>query len=539
MSVIVEDDQGKLFVYTKGAESEMASLLVQGKVNETYQHIDDYARHGLRTLVIAMKEISKEDLQQIEKVLLDAANSLENRKERVMSSYSRVEKKLKLLGATAVEDKLQDQVPETIADLKRAGIKVWVLTGDKLETAISVAYSCNLLDSSMTQMILARQADSEACGSCVDRYYSVLTGSTSSTRTKYALIVDGRSLHMAMKFHLEKFSEMCQHCAVVLCCRMSPIQKGNVVSMVKSLKSRPVTAAIGDGANDVSMIQEAHVGFGLMGKEGRQAVNSCDFAFAKFKYVKRVLLVHGNLFYYRVAMLIHYFFYKNVIFVVPQFLFSFYNAFSSQTLYHGVLLMLYNMIYTASPILIYGIVERPISLETLMDNPSLYKKISKNRLMRPVEFLKRFLNGFFHGLVLYVTYRYLWVDTTINQNGKVLGLFAFGTSIYHGVVCVANFKLAIETRYWTVYSGASLFLSILALPAFCSLFSSFRWGILDDNMYGVYNALVLSWSFWLVTLIVIFLSLLPDFLITIVENTMNSIHIQTYFDKRIVSSDRN
>jgi len=219
------------------------------------------------------------------------------------------------LGATAVEDRLQEGVPETIADLKRAGIKVWVLTGDKLETAISVAYSCNLLDSDMTQMLLARQPDKEACADCVERYWSVLHGQNNGNRktgteTRYALIADGRSLHMAMVAHKAKFREVCEKCTVVLCCRMSPIQKADIVQMIKFSKSKPVTAAIGDGANDVSMIQEAHVGFGLMGKEGRQAVNSCDFAFSKFRFLKRVLLVHGHFFYHRVVQVIQYFFYK-------------------------------------------------------------------------------------------------------------------------------------------------------------------------------------------------------------------------------------
>ena len=167
----------------------------------------------------------------------------------------------------------------------------------------------------MKKLVLARQANADSCGESISRFSLILNEGNAGSKTvdenpNCALIVDGRSLYMAMKFHLDKFRDVCQRCPVVVCCRMSPIQKAEVVHMVKNSKKHPVTAAIGDGANDVSMIQEAHVGFGLMGKEGRQAVNSSDFAFGRFKFLRRVLLVHGNLFYHRVSTLIHYFFYK-------------------------------------------------------------------------------------------------------------------------------------------------------------------------------------------------------------------------------------
>lgn len=347
MSVIVEDEDGNITLICKGADSEMRKLLATGKVNETYQHIDEYAGHGLRTLVVASRTLSREEYEATKKAIEEARQTMENRKEATSKAQAKIENNLNLLGATAVEDRLQDGVAETIEDLKKAGIKVWVLTGDKLETAVSVAYSCGLIDNSMTRLHLSRQSNGDACGEAIARYATVVQDIdlTKEDAQKCALIVDGRSLHLAMKFHLDKFRDVCERCTIVLCCRMSPIQKAEVVHMVKMSKSAPVTAAIGDGANDVSMIQEAHVGFGLMGKEGRQAVNSADFAFARFRFLRRVLLVHGNLFYNRVSTLIHYFFYKNVAFVTPQFLYSFYNAYSSQvrlshTLYNDYHLML-------------------------------------------------------------------------------------------------------------------------------------------------------------------------------------------------------
>jgi phospholipid-translocating ATPase len=285
--------------------------------------------------------MTREEYNEAAKKLDAARRQVNNRKDEVIKAEISIEQKLVLMGATAVEDKLQDGVVETIRDLKKAGIKIWVLTGDKLETAVSVATSCGLLSNEdMERMVLARQPNPDSCGEVISRFITALEldhQTASHNVMSKCLIVDGRSLHLAMKHHLTKFNKLCSKCAVVVCCRMSPIQKAEVVRMVKMSRACPVTAAIGDGANDVSMIQEAHVGFGLMGREGRQAVNAADFAFSRFRFLKPVLLVHGAYFYHRVSNLIHFFFYKNVVFVTPQVIFSFYNVFSSQTLYHGLL----------------------------------------------------------------------------------------------------------------------------------------------------------------------------------------------------------
>lgn len=338
-----EFSTGKISLVCKGAESELLSLISGDGIQETYRQIDQYGVQGLRTLVLARKDLTREEYEEAAKRLESARKQVHDRKDEVIKSQISVEQKLTLLGATAVEDKLQDGVVETIHDLKKAGIKIWVLTGDKLETAVSVATSCGLIDADMERMILARQPNPDSCGEVVSRYVTALEldhqTASHNVKPKF-LIVDGRSLHLAMKHHLEKFKKLCSKCGVVVCCRMSPIQKAEVVRMVKMSRENPVTAAIGDGANDVSMIQEAHVGFGLMGREGRQAVNAADFAFGRFRFLKPVLLVHGALFYHRVSNLIHFFFYKNVIFVTPQVIFSFYNVFSTQTLYHGLLVWL-------------------------------------------------------------------------------------------------------------------------------------------------------------------------------------------------------
>lgn len=147
----------------------------------------------------------------------------------------------------------------------------------------------------------------------------------------FALVVDGETLHTLESDEnlVRAFQDVSMRCHSVLCCRMSPSQKAQIVYMVKKSRDRPMTAAIGDGANDVSMIQEAHVGFGIFGKEGRNAAIASDFCFAKFKYLKRALLVHGYLYYTRASLLVLYFFYKNLMFAICQFYYTFWSAFSS------------------------------------------------------------------------------------------------------------------------------------------------------------------------------------------------------------------
>lgn len=134
----------------------------------------------------------------------------------------------------------------------------------------------------------------------------------------YALLIDGTSLGLVMKCCSQRFRDSAMKCQAVLCCRLSPLQKCEVVKLMKTAIGDGVTAAIGDGANDVSMIREAHVGLGILGKEGRQAALCSDYSFTNFYMLKKILLVHGHFFSYRFSVLVLYFFYKNLVFMLIQ-----------------------------------------------------------------------------------------------------------------------------------------------------------------------------------------------------------------------------
>jgi phospholipid-translocating ATPase len=328
MSAIIRmPDTGKIYLFCKGADSIIYSRLRKGEQAElrrqTAEHLEIFAREGLRTLCIAQKELSEEEYQSWSKEHDVAAAAVHNREEKLEEVSDAIERDLSLLGGTAIEDRLQDGVPDTIELLAQAGIKLWVLTGDKVETAINIGFSCNLLDNNMDLIVFKVDEDrpetaGERLTECLRDFG--LTGSDeelelarkdhSPPAPTHALVIDGDALKLVLDDTLKmKFLLLCKQCKAVLCCRVSPSQKAAVCQLVK--KGLDVmTLSIGDGANDVAMIQEADVGVGIAGEEGRQAVMCSDYAIGQFRFLGRLVLVHGRWSYRRLAETTANFFYK-------------------------------------------------------------------------------------------------------------------------------------------------------------------------------------------------------------------------------------
>lgn len=366
MSVIVMDKNGQIWLFTKGAESHVLPLCTSRnatKIQIANNHINDFAKEGLRTLAIARKRLTKTEFLKFNNELIEANSSLQNRVEKVEACQRKIENGLELLGATAVEDALQDDVRDTLVSLRAAGIKIWVLTGDKVETALNIALSCgHIPDDASKYFIVGCQNEAQLNG-----HLEVLSKEIyRNPQQDFALLIDGSSLSIALQFSPIKFRDIAYKCHAVLCCRLSPLQKSEVVHLVKSSPEKPVTAAIGDGANDVSMIQESHVGLGLFGREGRQAARCADYSFANFSMVKRLLLMHGHYFSQRLAILVIYFFYKNVVFMGCQLFFQMHSMFSTQSVYDSLYLTLFNVTYTTLPILFISITEKVHPNEDLL-----------------------------------------------------------------------------------------------------------------------------------------------------------------------------
>ncbi|XP_020405782.1 phospholipid-transporting ATPase 1 isoform X3 [Zea mays] len=336
MSVIVGCPDKTVKLYVKGADSSVFGITNNSSeldiVRATEAHLHKYSSLGLRTLVVGMRKLSQSEFEEWQLAYENASTAVLGRGNLLRSVAANIEINVNILGATGIEDKLQDGVPEAIESIRQADIKVWILTGDKQETAISIGYSCKLLTNDMTQIVINNNSK-ESCqrslvealattkklraASSIGTQGPLLASETSNVTL--ALIVDGNSLVYILETDLQdELFKLATECSVVLCCRVAPLQKAGIVALIKN-RTNDMTLAIGDGANDVSMIQMADVGIGISGQEGRQAVMASDFSMGQFRFLVPLLLVHGHWNYQRMAYMILYNFYKNAMFVLVLF----------------------------------------------------------------------------------------------------------------------------------------------------------------------------------------------------------------------------
>uniref|UniRef100_A0A673CTS9 Phospholipid-transporting ATPase n=1 Tax=Sphaeramia orbicularis TaxID=375764 RepID=A0A673CTS9_9TELE len=478
MSVVVRHPlTDQITVYTKGADSVIMDLIKPPNTGEnshsivyrTQNYLNLYAADGLRTLCIAKKVLTKEEYACWLQRHLEAETAIQGREELLFESALRLETNLHLLGATGIEDRLQDGVPETIASLRKAGLQIWVLTGDKQETAVNIAYACKLLEPE--EEILTLNADSqEACAllleeslhyiqakflcSSADHIYPSSSPSSSSVPFmvhRLGLVIDGRTLAYALDKSLEdKFLAVARSCRSVLCCRSTPLQKSMVVKLVRN-KLKVMTLAIGDGANDVSMIQVADVGVGISGQEGMQAVMASDFALPRFRYLQKLLLVHGHWCYSRLANMILYFFYKNAVTLI--FWYQFYCGFSGSAMIDQWYLIFFNLMFSAFPQLITGTLDKDVSAETLQQLPQLYISGQNSEEYKPYMFWMNMIDAFYQSLVCFFIPYFAYADSDVD-------LFTWGTPITTLALFTILLHLGIETKTWTWMNWLSISFSI-------------------------------------------------------------------------------
>lgn len=544
MSVIVQTKSGETLLFCKGADSSIFPRVKPEEVDRIRMHVERNATEGYRTLCVAFKQLSAEEYAVADTGLREARLALQDREEKLIAVYNQVETGMSLIGATAVEDRLQEEAAETMEALQGAGMKVWVLTGDKMETAKSTCYACRLFQrgTELLELTLRTLEDErlkreEKLRELLQEYHrkavqdappvkAGVTRSWSTANQDYGFIIDGATLSIVMNPQHEVdasqykslFLQICQNCTAVLCCRMAPLQKAQIVKMVKTSKGSPITLSIGDGANDVSMILEAHVGIGIKGKEGRQAVRNSDYAIPKLKHLKKLLLAHGHLYYVRIAHLVQYFFYKNLCFILPQFLYQFFCGYSQQPLYDAAYLTMYNICFTSMPILAYSLLEQHISIEILLDNAPLYREIANNAMLRWRPFLYWTLLGIFQGLLFFFGVRFLFSNPALQDNGQVFGNWSYGTIVFTVLVFTVTLKLALDTRHWTWINHFVIWGSL----AFYVFFSFFWGGIIwpflkQQRLYFVFANMLSSVSAWLVIIILIILSLLPEILLVVLR----------------------
>ncbi|NXD09484.1 AT8B1 ATPase, partial [Nothocercus nigrocapillus] len=527
MSVIVRESKGNIRLYCKGADTVIYERLHPRNLKRevTEEALDIFANETLRTLCLCYKDISHDEFEAWNKKFMVASTAITNRDEALDKVYEEIEKNLILLGATAIEDKLQDGVPETINKLSKAGIKIWVLTGDKKETAENIGFSCELLTDETT---VCYGEDIRQVKSIKDFFALLQTrlenqrnraGSSTHSSLRMnepffqhgrdrALIITGSWLNeillekkkkkkkLKLKFpktaeekhkqfenrrraeankeqQQKNFVDLACECRAVICCRVTPKQKAMVVELVKKYK-KAVTLAIGDGANDVNMIKTAHVGVGISGQEGMQAVMSSDYALGQFRYLQRLLLVHGRWSYIRMCKFLRFFFYKNFAFTLAHIWYSFFNGFSAQTAYEDWFITLYNVLYTSLPVLLVGLLDQDVSDRLSLRFPRLYVLGQKDLLFNYRKFFVSLIHGIITSLIIFFIPYGAYLKT-MGQDGEAPSDYqSFAVTTASSLIFVVNFQanfffffffffifqIGLDTSYWTFINAFSVFGSI-------------------------------------------------------------------------------
>ncbi|KAM7404152.1 hypothetical protein PAMA_004537 [Pampus argenteus] len=544
MSVVVRHPlTGEVVVYTKGADSVIMDLAEAPKGAEqaqeiyshireqTQKHLDSYAREGLRTLCIAKKVMEEEEYELWLKRQLLAESSIENREELLLESAQRLETNLTLLGSTGIVDRLQEEVPETIEALQRADIKVWVLTGDKQETAINIAYACKLLRPN-DQLLTANCGSKDACAAILEELKLEVQhaengvteqtaagnreDSSSGCVSGFVLVIDGRTLDWALQEELKTdFLELSCRCKAVICCRSTPLQKSQVVRLIRD-QLNVMTLAVGDGANDVSMIQVADVGIGISGQEGMQAVMSSDFAISRFKHLSKLLLVHGHWCYSRLANMILYFFYKNVMYVNLLFWYQFFCGFSGSVMTNSWVLIFFNLFFTSVPPLIYGVLDRDTPADTLMQLPELYQATQTSKVYVTFMFWITVLDAFYQSLVCFFMPYFAYA-------GSDIGELSFGFPINTSALLIILLHQVIESHTLTwihalvlVLSGGFYFGFVLLFSVCCVTCSP------PTNPVGVETLQMSQPLFYIVCVLTTVTALLPRLLFRALHGSLHT-----------------
>ncbi|EPY50778.1 P-type ATPase [Schizosaccharomyces cryophilus OY26] len=507
----------------------------------TFKHVNAFASDGLRTLIYAHRFLGEEEYQEWKALNDEALSSLTNRQQLLDDNAELIERNLEFSGATAIEDKLQTGVPESINSLFRAGIKFWVLTGDKKETAINIGHSCGVIKGFSTVVVLGSMDEKsgsdetikggqrlsleqpqeiDTTNLVIHQLVSCMKAMQSNSVAHLVLVIDGATLD-SIENDREVFTLFINTSVKVdsvICCRASPMQKALMVKNVRENVNSAVTLAIGDGANDIAMIQEAHVGIGIAGLEGLQAARSSDFSIARFKFLIKLLFCHGRWNYVRLSKYILGTFYKEQFFFLMQAIMQPFVGYTGQSLYENWGLTCFNTLFSSLCVIGLGIFDKDLNVSTVIAVPELYQKGINNEAFNWRVYISwssmAFMQAF---LVFYVTYALYGVKQLTDNN-----LFAFGQLIFTAAVVVMNFKLIfIEMQYVNIISFIVIILTLLGW-FFFNMFISDHYP--DENIYlaksQFFHHFGKNAGWWLTVFLVTVAALMLDIILQMIRRMM-------------------
>ncbi|KAF9354680.1 hypothetical protein BGX26_007489 [Mortierella sp. AD094] len=536
MSVIIDTPQG-IQLFCKGADNVILARADTGENDPLLmRQLDATVRRfsiaGLRTLMLAWRPLSLEEYRRFDEKyskaechIGDGEDGGEDREEMIRSACETIEGRLRLLGCTAIEDRLQDQVPETIEYLMDADIKIWLLTGDKQETAINIGISSRLISPAMKILVLnvkverdcrlvleyfvekikERERDEERY--LQEYQQSSKPGIELPEKDRYALVVNGESLAFVLGNEIfeDMFLRIGTNCHSVICCRVTPLQKALVVKLVRK-KLHKVTLAIGDGANDISMIQAAHVGVGIEGMEGAQAARSSDFSFKQFKNLKRLLTIHGRYSYLRMSKIIFFSFYKSICLITVQFWFGFMNAWSGGPLYDENFLTLWNMVFTALLPIATACFEKDVEEESIGRYPKLYKAVKDGLYWNTLTVAGWGIASFWHSGALFGGIYGSVLHGVIGSDSAIMDVSML--SFYAGslVLITVTLKMLLMISHYTL----PIFLALgISMAGYMLVFIGLQVvGLLEE---GVFSTLHTTPLYYLGLIVIPIACLLPDY----------------------------
>ncbi|XP_058070915.1 probable phospholipid-transporting ATPase 5 [Magnolia sinica] len=534
MSVIVRDEAGQIFLLCKGADSIIFDRLgVNGKQYQqaTSSHLSDYAEDGLRTLALAYRRIEPAEYENWNLIFTRSKTTIGPEREKLLERASEmIERDLILLGAAAVEDKLQKGVPECIDKLAQAGLKIWLLTGDKKETAINIGFACSLLRHDMQQFNLSLNEAKEGKSNekalkedillQIETAYQVTCNEGNSNKP-FALVVDGKALELALQTDVKcQFLRLAVNCASVICCRVSPKQKALVTTLVKDY-TRKTTLAIGDGANDVGMIQAADIGVGISGMEGMQAVMASDFSLPQFRFLERLLIVHGHWCYKRISKMVLYFVYKNVTFGLTLFYYELYSSFSGEIPYNDWYMALFNVILTSLPVISLGVLEQDVSSDVCLQFPALYQQGQKNIYFSWIRIIGWIMNGVFASLAIFILTIHLVSPSAFQSTGEVMDIAHLGATMYTIVIWTVNCQIALIINHFTWIQHLFIWGSISFWYIFLFIYGALPLEYSHQAFRLLSEALGPAPTYWLATLVVVTVAILPYFVFIVFQRTLN------------------
>lgn len=405
MGILLEHVETKRIVfYLKGAEVVMEKKVQENSRAFLRETCENLASTGLRTLVISQRYVPQLEYENWCKKYDTAKCEMEDREVKVQRVVEELEENMEFLCVTGVEDKLQFDVTDTIESLRNAGVQIWMLTGDKVETATCIAISTGLKGKHQKLFFMKEMKTSNEVDTALNEY---------NVMKDTVLVIDGNTMNIALDPINEKtFFAIASKAPAVVCCRCSPTQKALIVRGMKAHTSCR-TAAIGDGGNDVGMIQEAHLGIGIVGKEGKQASLAADFSILEFRCVKLLLLWHGRLSYKRSAILAQFVIHRGLIISIIQVIFSFLFYFTSIQIYNGYLMLGYSTIFTTLPV--FSIVyDEDVDLASVIKFPELYETLQKGRALNNKTFISWCVKSIYQGAVIMIGAVLLFEDNFVN-----------------------------------------------------------------------------------------------------------------------------